>query len=260
MLSVRAHPKLEVLFKISKCVGVWIPREGERIPKWPTAWEIFMLIFAIVSCCMMLATLLSTIPEVRLELVGQPLIISVLYFTTILKAAQFTFNKKRIVKLFSKIDAFVRNPVLGNSQAIVVNHVCDKSRKSLFLQLLITELINLVVTVLFSMMLIHTYEHVASKDKDLTNEDKINDQVFNLEKWQTWNFVASGLNCAWCLILPISNISMDCIMYLCHYFIAQETDQLRRMFVKGSLLHKGFTPVQRDNFDMWVTLFNSLNR
>jgi hypothetical protein len=259
MLSVREHPKLRLLFKINYISGFWIPKEGERIPRWPSAWEIFMLTFAIFSCCLMMATLLTTIAAFRLSLLGQPLIVSVVYFSSISKAAYWMVNKARIVKLFSKIDAFVRNPALGNTQPIVVKQICDTTSKSLLLQLFLAVSINLAISLYFLTTIRYTYAHVSSNDTILSNEEKINDELFSFEKWKIWNFAAAGINGLWLMICPMSNIAMDCIMYLCHYFIAQETTQLRRIFVKGSML-KGFAPIQRENFDKWVVLFNCLNR
>jgi hypothetical protein len=259
MLSVREHPKLRLLFKIIYFSGFGIPKEGERIPRWPSAWEIFMLTFAIVSGCLMMATLLTTIAEFRLSLLGQPLIVSVVYISSISKAAYWIVNKARIVKLFTKIDAFVRNPALGNTQPMVVKQICETLRTSLLLQLFVAESINLAISLYFLTTISNTYAHISSNDTILSNEEKINDELFSFERWQIWNFAAAGINGLWLLICPMSNIAMDGIMYLCHYFIALETNQLRRIFVKGSML-KGFAPIQRENFDKWVSLFNCLNR
>lgn len=130
----------------------------------------------------------------------------------------------------------------------------------MLLQFFIAESINLAISLSFFIMIEKTYSKIASKDTVLSNEEKINEQLFRFENWHTWNFVAAGINGIWTMILPVSNIAMDSIMYLCHSFITQETAQLRRIFVKGSMHRNGFTPIQRENFDKWILLFNGLNR
>jgi len=265
MKSIRSHPKLALLFKLNYYTGSWIPesKDAMKNPNRPSAYETFLLIFASVSCVMMISGLVSALTEIRISLLGQPVIIFMLYAIGMTKTFLLILKREKILKIIKRLDNVIQSSFFGEQQNALVDFVCGKSYKIVIAQVVFAAISNFAIYIMFVSTIFKGFNSISQKNITLSDDDLINEKLFSFENWKAWNFIAVAMNSVWNIMLPLKSIAIDNIMLFCHFFIVQQLNLLRYTFSqqiqKGSSKTLPFV-LQHKHFNDWITHFNKIKR
>jgi hypothetical protein len=71
------------------------------------------------------------------------------------------------------------------------------------------------------------------------------------------------MNSVFIYVLPLKNVTMDCFMFLCHFFVVQQLNLLNRkfhLFKQRSYKMKTMRKFgnEENDFEKWLEMFNKI--
>jgi len=257
MLAIRSNPKLKILFQLCKYSGLWIPegKEEKKNLNRPTLWEAFLLLFAVTVLVFVIFNMLTSIANFKVVQFCRPGIVFLIYFNGISKALYLSLNRDKISSILVKMEEVINNSCFEKQQKNIIDFVCFKIRKTIFLQLVACILIVTTAAMLIAGTLyINSYHKAMHQNSTIAAEDAINHQFYRVEKFKFHHYVGFLMNSFCILTILLKNVSIDSLMFLCHYFIVQQLNLLRTNFTRPN---KTFAD-EANRFNSWVTHLNKI--
>jgi hypothetical protein len=265
MPSIRSHSQLSLLFSLSKAGGLFIPDPSEewKTPQKPKVWEVFVLLsIATVSLLMtyMFATNYFTFKMVDL---GQPVAILTVYIVALSRTILLLTKKSQLLDIFKRMDEITHFPPLQQFQKPVVDLVCKRIRKTLVILIAVSLICCTMSTLTFVMF--NYLIRQKSRNEVFTKDEEITNKLVRFEDYHTSYLVlvSHAANTVIMFLMPIKNITMDSILFLCHYFVVQQLNLLRKRF-KDTKKHGKSKKMPiicwTEQLDMenWITMFNKI--
>jgi hypothetical protein len=265
MAAIRKNPNLRTLFRINYIFGIWIP---ENLSDWGRgwkykAWEILVPISALISLYQMMKLLISTLVDFRVTSLCQPVLTSLVYIPVLAKNAFLLIKKDSLVDLFKKMEDIVAFRPFKNRQEHIIATICKETRKTLLLLTFICAACYFITAIAFARFDSSIRAKLADNASSLLTEDeRVTSEVIRVGTWTKDDYTALTINSIYAGVLPIKNIFMDSLMFLCHNFVIQELNLLQQTFneldaKKIAFVNKSDVTIEHDQ---WINMFHKIRK
>lgn len=265
MLSIRSHPKLQLLFKLSKITGFNVPESPKSKSSLLTPWELTVFAIIFTSLILLLFCLLKDVKTIRLAEISQLVIPFMMYFSVLAKTFNLLKRKRHLLELFSLMDELTAFSPFADYQKPVIDLVCKRIRKTMILLACLTvgfafcgTSMHYVIRIIGQYKLAHQSNVTTNSHEEMAKRlVKISNELDWIER------IAYGMNTALLYCLPLKSVVMDSYMFLGHFFVVQQLNLLNKkfhLFKQRSSKMKSFHKivVEEKDFEKWLEMFNKI--
>lgn len=225
--TIRKNTHLRAIFAISKWTGVWIPEKHSdgHFSKNITVWEV--AVHVTISCVFVaiMCFAIRSLPSFKIEHIGSPLVIFLLYSVTLCNAINLIANKNKFALLLKTFDQMTRFHIFGKLHENVVDKLCRRVKIFTFASLMLSILAVSLSFAAFSMLNIdlEKIQQNSTLPKNLT-EDEINILQVTCTNftWTVFDDVIMGLHGIASFNILFKMFITTSFMFLSHEFIIEE--------------------------------------
>lgn len=264
MLSIRSHPKLQLLFKWSKFTGFNIPVNSRSKNSLLTQWDLTIFTLILGTLVLLLYSFSREVTTIRLTEITQLLIMFMMYFSVLAKTANLLGRKRHLLELFALMDELIAFSAFADYQKPVIDLVGKSIRKTvIFLACLSVGFTMSGMLTLYAVHIVGQYKPDQSNVTDNSHEQLVK-KVLTFGEAMDWiENIALGMNNIFYFVLPLKNVIMDGFMFLSHFFVVQQLNLLNRKFhlfnqrsSKMKIMRK--FGVEEHGFEKWLEMFNKI--
>lgn len=265
MAAIRKNPNLRSLFRMNYIFGIWIP---ENLSDWRKgwkfkAWEIVAPISALISLYLIMKLLILTMVNYRAASLCQPVITFLIYMPVLAKNAYILLKKNSLIELFKTMEKIVTYHPFKHRQKPFIAIICKETKKTLLLLTFICTVCYFIMIVIFGRFDAKIKAKIAENSSTpLTDDERVTSEIIRAGTWTEDDYIVLIINSIFAGILPIKNIVMDCLMFLCHNFVVHELQLLQQTF--SELDTKKIAFVNKlgviSEHDHWITMFRKIRK
>jgi hypothetical protein len=247
---------LALLYKLNLAMGFWIPLSDVTVPRKCLAWEIIftlLLVFNLIVTCHSIITK----PFFENTNIGKSIITFVMIVSLLVKSSYLIVGRKRLKKIMLQIEIFSRHPYLGGIHEY--SRVCAIIKKIIIAHLIGYFLCYASLSFYFSMF-VYTKSLSVEFNQTLSGNDTVVNKLIPVDSYSLARSFLRIMNTSISLAIPVKNLAIDNLMYLCHFSIECALNALRRSYENRASKFRKIQISRNTFFDEWVFFHVKLKR